>query len=291
MPGSRHKQYVPRLNRQAIAVAAVALALGLLFVPIFAHAFVVWTTDEEFSFGLLAPPLACWVIWLRRHALIASAGPGRTIGLLPMCVGFLILLAGTRSGVHALSAAAFLPTVLGVTLYLHGTLSARLLAFPVAFLTVSLCLYRGFLSSLGFAMQQFTADASATIASLLGAQVRRSGVDLFVGPFHFVVAETCSGMNSLMALLCLGALVAGLTRASFPRRLVFLALILPIVLVANTIRVTLVLLLAPPFGLAIADSALHGTLSAVLFLTAFALFLVAGRMLQCLPRLDDLASF
>jgi exosortase len=289
--GSRYKRHIPNLSRQAIGIGTVGLALGLLFAPIFAHAYVVWTTDDEFSFGLFVPPLTGWLIWLRRRALVDAAGPGVTIGLLPLCSGLIVLLAGTRSGVNTLAAASFLPTVLGIILYLRGIRAGRLVAFPIAFFTVSLCLYRGLLGSMGFAMQRLTAYASSGIAGFLGTPVRRSGVDLFVGPFHFVVAESCSGMNSLMALLCLGTLVVGLTRASICRRLILIALILPIVLVANIIRVTLVLLLAPPFGLAVADSALHGTLSALLFLTALALFFVAGSILRCLPRLDALASF
>jgi exosortase/archaeosortase family protein len=114
-------------------------------------------------------------------------------------------------------------------------------------------------------------------------------VDLFAGRFHFVVAEACSGMSSLVALLCMGGLLAGLTCASPLRRLIMLALIVPIVLAANIARVTLVLLLARPFGLAVAQSPLHDALSAVLFLVAFGLFCLLGSVVGCTLRWDAIA--
>src|SRR5262249_26420420 len=151
-------------------------------------------------------------------------GRGATVGLVPLLGGLLLLLAGSRSGVHAVAGAAFLPTVLGTIIYLYGIDAARVVAFPMALLTASLCLYRGLLSSVGFALQEVTARGSAGLAGLLGAPVHRSGVDLFVDRFHFVVAEACSGMSSLVALLCLGTLLAGLTLAPLLRRLILLAL-------------------------------------------------------------------
>jgi exosortase len=256
---------------------------------VLAHAFEVWTTDQEFSFALLVPPITLGLLWLRRRALLAAVGRGAAVGLVPLLCGLLLLLASTRSGVHAMAGAALLPTVLGITIYLYGVAAARVVAFPAAFLTASLCLYRGLLNSVGFALQAATARASAGLAGLLGTQVHRSGADLFVGRFHFVVAEACSGMSSLVALLCLGILVAGLTQATVPRRLILLVLIVPIVLAANIIRVTLVLMLSHPFGLAVAQSPLHEVLSAVLFLGAFGQFCLLGRVLGCSLRWDAIA--
>src|SRR5581483_1213802 len=105
-----------------------------------------------------------------------------------------------------------------------------------------------------------------------GVPVRRSGFDLFVGRFHFVVAEACSGLSSLLALLCLATLIVGLAHSSPARRIILILLVVPIVLTANVIRVTLVLTLAQVFGLAVAHGFVHGFFSAALFLAALGLF-------------------
>jgi exosortase len=277
-------------DRQALAAGLTTAALLLLYVPALSHAAEVWRTDQEFSFAFLVPPFALFLLWLRRGALRAALAPSANIGLLPLLAGLVLLLVGVRSGIHAIAGASFLPTALGAAAYLYGVAAARTLFYPLAFFTASLSLYRGLLNSVGFTLQELTARSAARLALLLGVPVRRTGVDLFVGQFHFVVAEACSGLSSLLALVCLGALLVGLAQASLPRRLALIVLVLPIVLAANIIRVTLVLALARPMGLAIATGFLHGTLSAVLFLCASGLFFLVGSSLGCYPRFAATAS-
>jgi exosortase len=181
--------------------------------------------------------------------------------------------------VHALAGASLLPVVLGGVAFLHGIGPARVAALPVAVLTGSLSLYRGLLAPLGFALQQVTAQAAAVAASALGVPVHRVGVDLFTADVHLIVAEACSGMDSLLALLSLGLLFVALVRASLARRLLLMALVLPIIVVANVLRVTLVLVLSGPLAAGLP----HDMLSASLFVVATVLFLAAGLALRCVP--------
>jgi exosortase len=274
----------PRPLRLAVAVAP-AIAMALVYAPVLAHGVDVWRSDEELSFGFLVPPAAAAMLALRRRELAAASGPGNPLGLAALVAGLALLVAGTRSNVHALAGASFLPVALGAAASLHGMATVRLAALPVALTAGALSLYRGLLAPLGFAMQQVTAQASALAAAAAGVPVRRSGVDLFTSNVHLVVAQACSGMDSLLALLCLGALFVGLVRVSLGRRLLLIALVLPIVLVANVLRVTLVLVLSGPLGQAVAQGLLHDLLSASLFVAATILFVAAGLALRCVPRL------
>ncbi len=259
------------------------VAALVLYLPVVAHAIDVWRSDQELSFGFLVAPAAAALLVARRRALLAAGARGRAAGLLLLVAGLLLLLASSRSGVHALAGVSFLPVALGAVTFLHGAGVARVAAFPVALLTAGLSLYRGLLDSLGFTLQQVTAAAAAASAGLVGVPVRRSGVDLSTGDVHLVVAQACSGMDSLVALLCLGALFAGLARASLLRRAALIGLVLPIILVANVLRVTLVLVLSGPFGVAVAQGLLHELLGASLFVAATLLFAAAGLALRCLP--------
>jgi len=118
---------------------------------------------------------------------------------------------------------------------------------------------------------------------VLGVPVRRSGVDLFAGNVHLIVAQACSGMDSLLALLCLGLVFTGLARATVLRTVALMALVLPIILAANVLRVTLVLILSQPLGRSVADGIIHDLLGASLFVVATVLFTVAGAALRCTP--------
>ena len=264
---------------------AVATAAAVIFVylPVFAHAVDVWRLDQEFSFGFLLPPVSLGLAAWRWQELVAARSAGPAASLLVLAAGLLLLVAGTRSDVHALAAVSFLPVVLGSVAYLYGVATARLIVLPTLLLTGGLSLYRGLLSSVGFALQQLTAGAAAGAAAGLGVPVRRSGMDIFAGNVHLVVSQACSGMDSLLALLCLGLTFTGLARAPLVRRAVLIALVLPIILAANVLRVTLVLVLLQPLGRAAAEGLLHDLLSASLFVAATALFVVAGLALRCAP--------
>jgi exosortase len=264
----------------------VAAGLALLYVPALGHAVEVWRVDEELSFGFLLPVVAAGLVWLRWSNLRSSLGPGSSLGLPVLVAGLLLFVAAVRGGVSAAAGASFLPVALGAAAFLYGLPAARVLFAPAGFLTVGLSLFRGLFSALGFALQELTARCSAGLAALAGLPVRRSGVDLFVGDAHFVVAQACSGMDSLLALLSLGLVVAALARAAWPRRLILLALVPPVVLATNVLRVTVVLALSQPFGVGIAVGAAHQALSAAVFLSASLLLWSACIALRCLPRFD-----
>ncbi|HSS60063.1 MAG TPA: exosortase/archaeosortase family protein [Candidatus Limnocylindrales bacterium] len=260
-------------------------ALFVLYVPVFGHALDVWGTNQELSFGYFGPPGAAVLIFLRRKELAAAAGDGTWLGVPVLVAGLLTLVAGRAMGVHAIAGLSLLPASLGAAAYLAGLRFARLLAFPILLLTATVSLYYGLLNSVGFWLQQNTAAGAAATANLVGTGVARSGVDLFVGNNHFVVAEVCSGMSSLLALLFLGLIVAAFVTQSWPVRLLLLGSALPIVLLTNILRVTLVLVTAGTTGSNLESGAAHSLLSAGMFLCAGMLFAMTALGLRRLPRL------
>ena len=276
-------------DRRMLMAGAVAVVLLVLYIPVFAHAVDVWTSDQEFSFGFLIPPIAVGLVWLRRAAVRRALGQGSSLGLVPFIGGLLMLVVSARINVHTLAGASFAVTIFGAMMYLYGQAAARATMFPSVFLTMILLLYSGLLGSVGFFLQGVTAKYSALAASAIGVPVRRVGVDLFAGHFHFVVAEACSGMSSLLALLCIGMLFISFTTASLQRRLILFALIVPIVLAANIIRVTLVVVLAQVFGSVVVEGFIHSMFSLTLFTAALGLFFIAGSALRCLPRIAAIA--
>jgi exosortase/archaeosortase family protein len=98
-------------------------------------------------------------------------------------------------------------------------------------------------------------------------------------------------MDSLLALLCLGCLVVALASAAWPRRLLLLALVIPVVLIANVLRVAVVLVLSLPLGTAAGEGLTHEALSAAVFISASLVLWFACVVLRCQPRFDATPSF
>ncbi len=271
------------LNRVAAALPPLGLVLctALFIAPAFVHAIEVWSTDEEFTYGFLIPPIALAVVWWRRSALRQGIGQGSSAGLIIAFVGVGLTLVSRRIEIHALGGIAVSPLLFGIAVYLWGWGAGRVLAFPIGFLVFGLGLYRGLLNSLGFALQQVTAGGAAWTGQHLGLPVVRDGLILQSPSFAFIVAQTCSGMSSLLSLLALGALWVYATRGPLTGRTAVLLSVLPLVVLANTTRVTLVLLVASWLGQDAALGFFHGASSFVLFGLALSGLLLVSRLVGC----------
>jgi exosortase len=265
----------------ALAPLGLALVTALLVWPAFAHAVEVWSTVQEFSFGFFVPPVALLLVWWRREALRRSLGPGATAGLPIVLAALALYLLAQRVGINALAGLAVSPLLWGMTVYLWGWGAGRVLAFPIFFLAFGLMLYRGLLYSVGFAMQQVTALGASTLGRALGVPVERDGLVLRSDQFALIVAEPCSGMSSLVSLLALAALWAYVARGALPAQLATVLSVLPVVIVANTMRVTLVMLVASWFGQDAALGFFHGASSLVLFGLALSGLMLVSWMVGC----------
>lgn len=267
-----------------LAHGLLAVAVAVAAAPILVHAVETWWADSELSFGFLVLPVGAGLAWLRRPEPGVRAGAS-WLALTPLALGLGLLVAGERVGIHSLAALGVLPAGLGLAWLLGGQDWVRALSIPLVLVTAALMLYRGMLSPLGFAMQQVTATSAARLAALTGLPVRQVGVDLFAPHVHLIVAQACSGMDSLLALLCLGVAIAGLATATIWRRALLFAFILPVILAANVARVTVVLLLSGPLGATVEEGLGHELLSAAFFTVSALLLLGLASVLKCPPRL------
>jgi len=171
--------------------------------------------------------------------------------------------------------------LIGEVVYLFGWRTGREVAFPIGFLAFGLALFRGLLDSVGFALQGATAVGAYTLAHAVGIPVIRDGLVLSSQTFAFIVADTCSGMSSLVSLLALAALWTYVAQGSLRARSAVVLSTLPLVLIANSTRVALVLLVAQLMGQDAALGFFHSASSFVLFGLAVAGLMFVSRVVGC----------
>jgi exosortase/archaeosortase family protein len=106
-------------------------------------------------------------------------------------------------------------------------------------------------------------------------------VELHVDDFTLAVAAPCSGIRSLVALMAIAALFAYLLPASMPRRIGLFLAGIPVALIANTIRVTCIMLIAHHFGKKLALGFFHDYSSPFLFVLACLVLMGLWKALSC----------
>jgi exosortase/archaeosortase family protein len=88
-------------------------------------------------------------------------------------------------------------------------------------------------------------------------------------------------MNSLLALLGLAGVWIYLTQGTVPGRAAVVASVLPLVMVANTVRVVLVMVMANQYGQEAAIGFFHSVSSLVLFTLALVGLFTVSRLAGC----------
>jgi exosortase len=220
------------------AIGGLVALLGWLYAPVLREMASQWAVDTTYGYGYYIPPVAAYLVWERRRALAATRPKGTWLGLPVLLLGLGALVLGRAGGIALLARISLVPVLFGLVLLLGGWRMARLVAFPVLFLAVMIPIPSGLLQRLTWPLQIFTAQFSTEVLRLAGYPVYVEGVYIDLPHVRLEVAEACSGFRSLVALGATGILLAHLTQERWRERVLLVASVVPIAVLANAVRVT-----------------------------------------------------
>jgi exosortase B len=260
----------------------IAAGLAVLYAPVFYDFAQGHWQSEEHAHGPIILAVVLWLLWRGRAALLgAGEHPARGAGIALLVAGLLLYVVGRSIDLTIFEAGALVPILAGTLLAMRGWRALRRLWFAVLFIA--------FLVPLpGVLVDGVTGTLKAGISQLVeqilywaGYPIGRTGVALTVGQYQLLVADACSGLNSMFSLAALGALYLYLAnRTSRVHNAVMLAAIVPIAFVANLVRVLALVLVTYHLGDAAGRGFLHGAAGIVLLLAALGLFVALDAALS-----------
>ena len=183
-----------------------------------------------------------------------------------------------------------LVVLLGALLYFHGKHVVRALAFPLAYLIFMIPIPGGILDLIGFPLQLWASGSTAAILSAAGLDVARNGVNMRVGGFDFQVAQACSGLSSLVALVGVTAVFAYVSRLPTAFKWLLFGLALPIALAANIVRIMTIAVAGNYYGADVAMDIFHDWSSPILFMAAIVLLFLVNWGLECVSARRNTSS-
>ncbi len=265
----------------------VLMIAGL--VPMYAPVFwgfvdTVWATEEQ-GHGPIVLAISAWLMWRKRAELQALETPGnRLVGGLLLALGAFLYIAGRNQMYDTLEAMSLVFVVMGALVFVNGWPALRLMLFPVLFLFFMVPLPGILVQTITTPVKIVVSYVAESILAFFGLPVARSGVILYVGQYQLLVADACSGLNSLFTLESLGLLYMNLMGYRSTLRNVLLAiLIVPVSFCANVCRVIILILVTYYLGDEAGQGFLHGLAGMTLFMIALVLMLVGdfalGRVL------------
>ncbi|GAA4767927.1 exosortase A [Novosphingobium ginsenosidimutans] len=191
-----------------------------------------WWDSSTYNHILLIPPILVWLVSLRVDELRKLVPVTWAPGLLFVASGVLLWVLGRFAGFSLVQQAGAVLVLPGSLLTLLGPRVGLGLMFPLG--------YMAFLVPFGDEvvpqLQMITAALTIGLVKLSGIPAVIDGVFIDTPAGLFEVAEACSGVKFLIAMIALGALVANVCFRSWKRRLLFMALCIVAPILANGVR-------------------------------------------------------
>lgn len=224
----------------------VALAAGLVWFLYFSNdswwaEYVGYLHGPDFmySHAPLIPLVSLGLLWWRRRELLAA--PRQTAGWAAWLVALALVLywVGHKSALWRLTMVSLILLLWAAPLYLWGWKLGKWLLFPVGFLLAAVPL--NFVADLTNPLKRFVSATSTVLLNMGGVHVERNGAQIFSVPqgrFQLEVADACSGINSLIALVTLAMIYAYVTRQRQWQRWVLVVSAVPLAMFGNLVRVT-----------------------------------------------------
>jgi len=248
----------------------VIAGLLVLYVPTFYDLATTLWQQDDYAHGPIILAVIVWLIWQQREALLVvpvNTAPVPGFGLLVF--GVLLYAVGRSQDIIMFEVGALAPILAGVLLVARGWAGVRALWFPLLFIVFLVPLPGFFVDALTMPLKQNVSAVAEQLLYAAGYPIARNGVVLTIGQYQLLVADACSGLNTMFSLSALGLLYLHLMRyQSWLHNGLILASILPIAFCANIVRVLILVLITYYFGDAAGQGFAHGFAGMLLFVIA-----------------------
>jgi exosortase B len=248
----------------------------------------IWN-QEAYAHGPIVLVITLWLLW--RAGWVATPNVERLASRLGWCLfagGLVAYALGRLASIVLLEAGSIVPIAGGLIMALQGWAGLRRYWFPLLFLVFFVPLPPFVVDGITGALKPAVSAVAEAILWYAGYPVARTGVVLTIGQYQLLVADACSGLNSMFALSAMGLLYLYVARHTNRARIAFmLASILPIAFVANIVRVVALMLITYHAGDEAGQGFLHNFSGLAVFLVALGAFLALDALLGRLSWFYD----
>ncbi|QUL38601.1 exosortase A [Erythrobacter sp. JK5] len=215
-----------------LGLALAVLALGLLAAREWGEMLHQWWNVDTYNHILLVLPILVWLVAMKGDDLAQTRPrpwlPG--LGLVAAALGLWWI--GRASGLNLLAHAGAVGAIQGAVVALLGKRISLLLALPIGF--------AAFLVPFGdeiiAPLQTITAEIAIALTHASGVPAVIDGIYIDTPVGLFIVAEACSGVKFLIAMVTLGVLVCFTRFDSWSRRALFMLAAVIVPVLANGVR-------------------------------------------------------
>jgi len=234
----------PHSRTAIVGAALLAIAFAFCYRTVFAGLAAQWWGNNLYSHGFLVPIIAGYVAWHRWSEAPVTPRPSPWIGALVLALGLVMLVVGRAGSIQALQQVSLLPTLAGSILLLLGVQGLRRFWLPLAYLLFMIPIWEILTGRLHQPFQLMSASFAGRVLNGIGIPLLQQGTLLELPQITLEVAEACSGVNQLIAVVAIAVPAAYMFLDSNRRRIALVAFALAVAALSNSIRISLIGVLA-----------------------------------------------
>jgi len=228
-----------------------------------------WSTEQG-AHGPIVLATGIWLIHQLRHEIAPLMKRGNLALAFALLVPCLILYVVARITTTLELEGLGLYLCLIVAFYAYcGTAVMRLLWFPTFYFIFLFPPPDSLVATLTQPLKINISRAAVALLDACGMTIARKGVIIQVDQYDILVAAACSGLNSIMSLSAIGLFYIYVRHnANWRYALLLMIAIIPVAVLANFVRVLLLILITDFLGDAWAQGFLHEFAGMVMFAVA-----------------------
>ena len=226
-----------------------ALLVLALYAPLFPGLVREWAEFPSLSHGFAIPLIAGYLIWSRRDRLTSTPIDPSFWGLPVLVLGLGGFVVGQAADEVFIARFSLPVTLLGLVMLLAGPKVTKGVWFGIAYLAFMVPLPYVTMKMLITRSRLLDAVVSTHLLGWLGVPVYRDGVLLHLPNVTLEVADDCSSIPAVAALLALSVVYACLVERPLAVRAALILMAVPLSIGANMIRIAITAAAAYHVGL------------------------------------------
>ena len=243
------------LNVLLLTTITVTFGYFYCFIPIFGNfreqSVVEWMwavcgkKEYDYGHGRFVPLVILCLIFRSRKKIAACERSSEWWGLAFLFLGMVFYVISVRT-IQARIAAGSIPFIVyGLIAFIYGRKTAKYFIFPLALLYFAIPLPG--LTQATNGLQILATKIAYHLSTLFGADVTAAGTEIQSTNENWdalKIAEGCSGVRSLIALVFVASVYGYVTQNKIWKFVTLVFSSLPLAIIANSIRVTTIVLIA-----------------------------------------------
>lgn len=264
---------LPTVWRDALIQLAIAwIALFALAAREWSEMFHQYWNIDTYNHILLVPPIIAWLVTIRAEVLAKLAPRLWSPALGLVAIALAVWIAGRISGINLLAHAGAVGALQAAVVLVLGPRVSLAIVLPLGFMAFLVPFGDEIIPQL----QMITAQIAISLTEWSGIPAEIDGIYIDTPVGLFIVAEACSGVKFLVAMVTLGVLVCFTAFESWKKRSLFMLACIVVPVIANGIRAWGTIYIAQSQGVEFAEGFDHIFYGWVFFAIVVAIILAGA---------------